>query len=146
MMTPSRKRAERCPSLDDLQGLNFLYPTCGLTRQSDPQCVKSNNSLGLVTFMSVVVFGVIFAYICVVFVSFCSGYMARRNEVAYEEGDQAGEEEEADEATDAAPSEAAEPAAPAKAVQYPAFEMDASFTNDVVEPASRAVDSGMHRI
>lgn len=122
MMTPSQTRAERCPSLDDLQGLNFLYPTCSLSRQSNPLCVKSNISLGLVTFMGVVVLGVILSYVCVVFVSYSTGYLMRRSEVAYEAGEQGTEEEE----VKAKPVKARADTTKAKAATYQAAEMTSS--------------------
>ena len=40
-------RAQACLSPDDLDGLNYLYPTCGdYTRQQPPSCVKSRRNSG----------------------------------------------------------------------------------------------------
>ena len=66
MLSPRRTRAEHCPSLDDLQGLNFLYPTCNnLTRQEDPICIESLQSLGLLRFAGIVIVGVVVSFITV---------------------------------------------------------------------------------
>ena len=39
-------RSQACLSVDDLDGLNYLYPTCDLTRQQPPSCVKSRRNSG----------------------------------------------------------------------------------------------------
>lgn len=40
-------QAAPCPTQDDLDGLNMLYPVCGDIRQTEPLCSKSHENLGL---------------------------------------------------------------------------------------------------
>jgi len=48
------RSVQPCPTADDLQGLNLLYPTCELTRQSAPLCFKSLENVGLLRLMTTV--------------------------------------------------------------------------------------------
>jgi len=46
------RSVQPCPTADDLQGLNMLYPTCELTRQAEPLCFKSLENVGLLRLMT----------------------------------------------------------------------------------------------
>lgn len=103
MLTPQRTRVERCPSLDDLQGLNYLYPTCSLTRQSDPVCIESMQSLGALRFASVVMMGIVCSFLSIACCSCCSRGIVEENKkaAAGEEGEAENEEAEENDAKDA---------------------------------------------
>lgn len=129
MLTPSLNRAERCPSLDDLQGLNFLYPTCRLARQIDPICLPSLASFGLLRFAAVVLVGIISAFLVVAICSAGTAPCARAKaepeedwidmDDVFAEQDALAAEPAADPAVKPAAEPASEPAAadnkPAKA-------------------------------
>lgn len=57
MLSLSQTRAEACLSADDLEGLNFLYPTCSGARQPPlgPLCIKAKRNHGWLRFLVVVV-------------------------------------------------------------------------------------------
>jgi len=110
MVAPTRTRAERCLALDDLHGLNYLYPTCSLTRQSAPMCVESQSNLGLLRFFLIVVVGIVSAFIVAACLSSGTGCLVRRNDLQH------GEEQAFDSKV-----AAATPAAP-----YPSVESAAS--------------------
>lgn len=117
MLSPERTRAERCPSLDDLQGLNYLYPTCSMTRQEDPVCIESLQSLGVLRFAAVVIAGIMASFVVIAICSAGSGCITRRPE---EE-----EEDMMDESADADAQEAPEKADAASVdskEKYPAAE------------------------
>lgn len=78
MLTPKRNRAPRCPTLDDLQGLNMLYPTCELSQQTMPQCVTSTSSLGILRFAGSVAFSMFVAFMALWFVSWVTAFYLRR--------------------------------------------------------------------
>jgi hypothetical protein len=68
MLSPTLSRAERCPSLDDIQGLHMLYPTCSMSMFTHPKCVRSNASLGWLRFAQVVILGIFVSFvICLIF-------------------------------------------------------------------------------
>jgi len=52
----------KCPTEDDLQGLNVLYPTCEYTRQSSPLCFESFENLGVLRLMSSVFLSVAISF------------------------------------------------------------------------------------
>ena len=94
MLTPSRKRAERCLSNDDLDGLNYLYPTCSLTRIADagsgdfdvtpdvpgwPECVRSRANYGLLRFGAVVIVGIVTSFLVVAVLSVGTGWLLQRD-------------------------------------------------------------------
>lgn len=78
MLTPTKSRPEPCPSLDDLQGLNLLYPTCGQSRESEPQCINSHASYGVLRFAEVVVLGIFVSFIVVVICSCSSKWLSEK--------------------------------------------------------------------
>ena len=41
-----KHRAKSCLTSDDLDGLNYLYPSCDLVRTAAPLCVKSKRRSG----------------------------------------------------------------------------------------------------
>ena len=128
MRTPSRTRVERCPSLDDLQGLNYLYPPCSLTRQDDPVCVRSFANFGLMRFASVVVVGIIVAFLVVSCCSWCSG-AGLRGLRAREAAEAAPPEE-----PEAEPEPSEEKAAD---TAYPPVDLMAAATKAAIERASQ---------
>ena len=46
MFSTTTHRARACLAADDLDGLNNLYPSCGLVRTGEPLCVKSRRNSG----------------------------------------------------------------------------------------------------
>ena len=45
------RSVQPCPTADDLHGLNLLYPTCELVRQSQPLCFKSRENIWVLRLM-----------------------------------------------------------------------------------------------
>lgn len=78
MLTPSKVRAERCPTLDDVRGLNLLYPTCEYTQQTEPQCSPPVFRLGLTRFSAVVVAGLIVSFLVILVVSWTTTWCLRQ--------------------------------------------------------------------
>lgn len=46
MYSLTTHRARPCLSVDDLDGLNHLYPSCEHARVEDPICIKSSRNIG----------------------------------------------------------------------------------------------------
>ena len=79
MLTPTLSRAERCPTLDDVEGLNMLYPTCVYTRQKDPLCVPSDMSgLSVTRMAAVVLTGTMISFFLILFFSWTSTWGMRK--------------------------------------------------------------------
>lgn len=85
MLTPSKIRGERCPSQDDLDGLNFLYPTCSHAHEVDPTCVRSSVDYGVMQFAVTVLLGWLLSMVVVVLCAYSSQYLSERCAVEVEE-------------------------------------------------------------
>ena len=56
MNSLTKQQARACLTLDDLNGLNYMYPTCAdqLTRNGQPNCIKSKRNVGALRFAGLV--------------------------------------------------------------------------------------------
>ena len=56
MNSLTKQQARACLTLDDLSGLNYMYPTCAdqLTRNGQPNCIKSKRNVGALRFAGLV--------------------------------------------------------------------------------------------
>ena len=73
MVMPNQTWVDRCPSVDDIQGLNLLYPSCNITnatRPTEPQCVTEDTGIAARRVVSLLVAGFILSLVSVVA---CSG-------------------------------------------------------------------------
>lgn len=80
MLTPTKTRVSRCPTLDDLNGLNMIYPTCSLINNVAPQCTPAKTSLGILRFVGTVFFGLFLAFMILWFLSWTTEWYKRRLE------------------------------------------------------------------
>lgn len=79
MLTPSLGRAERCPTMDDLAGLNMLYPTCLFTNQNDPICMPGDlYGLSVTRMAAVVLTGTMITFFVLLFLSWTTAWCMRK--------------------------------------------------------------------
>ena len=79
MVMPNQTWVDRCPSVDDIQGLNLLYPSCNITnppinitnatRLIEPQCVTEDTGIAARRVISLLVAGFVLSLVTVVVLS-----------------------------------------------------------------------------